>query len=96
MLKKGINIRVINKDGKGGISKPIGKIILTQPTYIVVKFDNYIECFNIADIVNPASNKLQIKQNKEWVDVTKDMLPSNMIRIEHLETNRAFSTCSGR
>ena len=93
MLKRGINIKVINKDGKGGISKPIGKVILIYPTYIVVKLDKYTECFNIADIVNPSSSKLQIKQNKEWVDVTKDMLSSHMIKVMYLEPNRAFATC---
>lgn len=93
MLKRGINIKVIKKDGKGGISNPIGKVILIYPTYIVVGFDNYTECFNIADIVNPASSKLQIKQNKEWVDVTKDMLSSHMIKVMYLEPNRAFATC---
>lgn len=93
MLKRGINIQVIKKDGKGGISKPIGKVILIYPTYIVVKLDKYTECFNIADIVNPSSSKLQIKQNKEWVDVTKDMLSSHMIKVMYLEPNRAFATC---
>lgn len=93
MLKRGLNIRVIKKDGNGGVSKLIGKIILIKKTYIVVKLDKYTECFNIADIVNPSSSKLQIKQNKEWVDVTKDMLSSHMIKVMYLEPNRAFATC---
>lgn len=93
MLKRGLNIRVIKKDGNSGVTKFIGKIILIKKTYIVVKLDKYTECFNIADIVNPSSSKLQIKQNKEWVDVTKDMLSSHMIKVMYLEPNRAFATC---
>lgn len=80
MLKKGINIRIIKKS-KGEVITKKGKILKIYPSYILVKLDNWTECFNIADVVNPERNKLQIKKNGQWVAVTKDMLPSSMLKI---------------
>lgn len=84
-LKIEDKVRIIKRDGKG-------KIIAFYYTYIVVQLENCKECFNVADIVDPAQNELQIKINKEWTRVTKDMLPIGMVQIEHLESSRAFQT----
>lgn len=99
-LKIGDKVKVIKRDGKGSINIFKGEIIAFYYTYIVVKvskgneYFKYIwnECFNVADVVNPEQSELRIKINKEWIKITKDMLPAKMIKIEHLESSRAFQT----
>ncbi|WP_338630844.1 hypothetical protein [Clostridium baratii] len=40
--------------------------------------NNRLESFNVADIVNPSKYKLQVRKGKEWVNITKDMIPEKM------------------
>ncbi|WP_338630710.1 hypothetical protein [Clostridium baratii] len=79
MRKQGFKIRVTKKN-KGEIDKVyIGKIIKIYKNYMSVLLDNNRrESFNVADIVNPSKYKLQVRKGKEWVNITKDMIPEKM------------------
>lgn len=46
-----------------------GKIVFVNNNLFVVKFKNYKECFNVADIVNPNRYMLKTWTGKEWAAI---------------------------
>lgn len=95
-LKIGDNIKLLCKNGIGNnrdIAEYEGKIEKIYKNYILLDLENYKTCVGIADIIKPSQNVLQLIKNRNRINVTKDMLPNNVIKIEHLESNRAFQTC---
>ena len=89
-LKIGDSIRLIHRDYHHKNKNYDGTVNKIYKNYILLDLENYKVCVNVADIIKPEQNLLQIKKNKEFNKITKDMLPSNMVKIGHLESSAAF------
>ena len=89
-LKIGDSIRLIHRDYHHKAKNYDGTVNKIYKNYILLDLENYKVCVNVADIIKPEQNLLQIRDNKEFTKVTKEMLPNNMVKIEHLESSTAF------
>ena len=64
---------------KGGVvgkkdDARIGEVAEVKEHYIVIQFENYKECILKADLIAPKEWILYVRKDKEWVQVTKEML----------------------
>lgn len=73
-LKEGDSIRLVYRDYHHRAKDYDGTVNKIYKNYILLDLENYKVCVGVADIIDPAQNVLQIKNNKKWVNATKDML----------------------
>lgn len=81
-LKEGNEIKLIHKDGMGrnrSSIEHIGIIKKIYKNYILLDLDKYETCIHLADIIDPHQNILKVRVNKEWIDVTKEMLEAGVV-----------------
>lgn len=72
-LQLGQKVKVVKLDGKQRYKKT-GKVTLIEKHYIQIEFKNYRECFTKSDIMTGDWIQLYIKQGKELIRVTKEMI----------------------
>ena len=75
-LHTGDMIKATFRDGRGrNLEKDKrGEVISISRNFIVVKFENYTESFNIADIIDPNQSVLKVRKNNEWLGLNIKML----------------------
>ena len=57
----------------------IGIVIKMYKNYILLDLNKYKTCIQLADIIDPHQNILKVRVNKEWVNVSKEMLEAGVI-----------------
>lgn len=72
-LQEGQKVKVIKLDGKQRYKKS-GRVSLINKHYVQVEFENYRECFTNSDIITGDWIQMYIKQEKELIRVTKEMI----------------------
>lgn len=77
-LKEGDGIRLVYRDYHHKADNYDGTVNKIYKNYILLDLENYKVCVGVADIIDPNQNTLKIRVNKEWVDVTKDMLEAGV------------------
>ncbi len=81
-LKEGNKVKLIHKDGMGrnrNSTEHIGVVKKIYKNYILLDLDKYETCIQLADIIDPNQNVLKVRVNKQWIDVTKEMLEAGVV-----------------
>lgn len=75
MLKINQAVKLIENNSRreASVDEHIGFIKAIYKDFIVIELKNYNTCLNKADIIEDTGLRLQIREEKEWVKVGKEI-----------------------
>ncbi|WP_338627641.1 hypothetical protein QJR52_07090 [Clostridium baratii] len=74
MKLEGRDVRLVRKDYHNRVIELPGKIEKIYRDFILVRLKDYKICVGISDILDPWQYILKINENKQWINITKEML----------------------
>lgn len=74
MINIGDKVKLIDVIGKTSRTKEqIGFVESISNSFIVIRLKNYRTCINRADLIEHTGLRLQVRKNREWIEVGKEI-----------------------
>ncbi|EOU1153730.1 hypothetical protein C4D51_01230 [Clostridium perfringens] len=88
MLKINQAVKLIENNSRreASVDEHIGFIKAIYKDFIVIELKNYNTCLNKADLIEDTGLRLQIREEKEWVKVGKEIF--EMIKVPDGQKDR--------
>lgn len=65
-----------------------GTIEKVYRSYILLDLNNYKECVSLADILDPATSRLRVKEGRQWRMADKSMLDRSLFSDDYIRRPR--------
>lgn len=75
MINIGDKVKLIDQNGKKEmkILEHVGFVESISNSFIVIRLKNYRTCINRADLILDTGLRLQVRKNREWLEVGKEI-----------------------
>ena len=75
MINIGDKVKLIDVNGRKErtLEEHIGFVERISNSFIVIRLKNYRTCLNRADLILDTGLRLQVRKNKQWLEVGKEI-----------------------